>query len=182
MFYLILGLALWIAGHFFKRLLPGLRESMGNAGKGVSGMLVLGGLVLMVIGFRRADLTVVYDLGGWARHVNNLLMYFAVVLFGMGSSKGRMRAWLRHPMLAGVIVFAVAHLLVNGDLASIILFGGLLAWAVAEIVVINAREPAWTRPAPGAAKGDLRLLGIAAVLYAVIAAIHHWIGPSPFPV
>ena len=181
MTFLISGLALWVLAHLFKRLAPGPRERLGDAGKGVVALGILAGLVLMVIGYRRADTEFLYALPEWARHVNNLLMYGAVVLFGMGSSKGRMRSWLRHPMLTGVIVWAVAHLLVNGDTASLVLFGGLAIWAVVEILVINAKADPWQRPEPGSASRDIRLLIIAAVLYVVIAAIHSWLGYWPFP-
>ncbi len=178
---LVLGLLLWMAGHFFKRALPSVREGMGNAGKGVAAVLSLAGVVLMVIGYRGAFTDLAYMPPSWGIHLNNLLMLAAVVLFGMGSSKGRMRSWLRHPMLTGVIVWAVAHLLVNGDWASVVLFGGLGLWAIAEIVIINARSPAWVRPEPGPASGDIRLLVISAVVFAVIAGIHTWLGYWPFP-
>lgn len=181
MTFLILGLALWMLAHLFKRLAPGAREKLGDAGKGIVAFGILAAVVLMVIGYRRADTEFLYVLPDWTRHLNNLLMYFAVVLFGMGSSKGRMRSWMRHPMLTGVIVWAVAHLLVNGDTASLVLFGGLAIWAVVEILVINAKADPWQRPEPGPAAGDIRLLIIAAVLYAVIAAIHAWLGYWPFP-
>ena len=76
-------------------------------------------------------------------------MFLAVALMGAGQSKGHARSWLRHPMLTGVLVWAFAHLLVNGDVASLILFGWMAAWALASMALINAREPAWVRPAPG---------------------------------
>jgi uncharacterized membrane protein len=114
-------------------------------------------------------------------HLNNLLMLAAVALMGMGRSRGRARAWLRHPMLTGVTVWAVAHLLVNGDRASLVLFGGLGLWAVAAMALINAREPHWTRPEPGPASGDLRLAVITVVAFAAIAGIHTWLGYWPFP-
>ena len=84
-------------------------------------------------------------------------------------------------MLTGVVVWAVAHLLVNGDAQSVVLFGGLAVWAVAEMLVINATAGPWVRPEPGPAKGDIRLIVIALVLYGVIAAIHTWLGYWPFP-
>lgn len=178
---LILGILLWVAGHFFKRALPDLRVGMGNAGKGVSAVVILGGLVLMIIGYRQAFTELSYMPPSWGIHLNNLLMLIAVILFGMGSSKGRMRSWLRHPMLTGVVVWAVAHLLVNGDWASVVLFGSMAVWALAEMVVINAKSPAWERPAPGPVSGDVRLIVISLVVFGVIAAIHAWLGYWPFP-
>ena len=135
----------------------------------------------MVIGFRTSDFVPVYDPPAWTRHLNNLLMVVAVVLFGLGSSKSRLRGTLRHPMLLGMLTWAVAHLLVNGDQSSVILFGLLGLWAIVEMVVINRSEPA---PAPftgGSLAGDIRLAVISAVVFAVIAAIHTWLGYWPFP-
>lgn len=181
---LILGVALWWAAHLFKRVLPGQRTAlaarMGDASKGLVALAVVISIVLMVIGYRGSDFVPVWEPPLWMRHLNNLLMYVSVVLFAMGHSKGRMRAWFRHPMLMGFSVWAIAHLLVNGDLSSIILFGGLLVWALVEIRVVNGADPVWTRPEPGPAKGDIRLLVISAVVFAVIGLFHGWVGPWPF--
>lgn len=182
---LILGLILWWAGHLFKRLFPGpraaLAASLGDKSKGIFALVLLASVVLMVIGYRGADFVNVWYPPAWTVHLNNLLMLIAVFLFGMGSSKGRARSWFRHPMLMGFATWAVAHLLVNGDLASVVLFGSLLVWAVSEIVIINTADPNWTRPAPGPAKGDVRLVLISFVVFAVFAGIHSLVGPWPFP-
>jgi uncharacterized membrane protein len=183
---LILGLVVWTAAHLFKRAAPDARGRLAAAlgdrpSRGAMAVAILVGLVLVVVGYRRAPVVPVYDPPSWGIHVNNLAMFFAVALTGAGQSKGRARSWLRHPMLTGVLVWAVAHLLVNGDRASLILFGWMAVWAVASMVLINAREPVWVRPAPGPWTGDLRLLLIAAVLYALIAAVHAWLGYWPFP-
>lgn len=180
MIWLLLGLLLWSGAHFFKRAAPDLRAQMGNAGKGVMALIMVVGIVLMVIGYGSADPVPLWHMGSWTVHLNNLLMLVAVALLGLGKSKSRLRGTLRHPMLAGVIVWAFAHLIVNGDLPSLVLFGGLALWAAAEMVVINRAEPA---PAPfteGSPAGDIRLVIITLVVYAVISAIHLWIGPSPF--
>lgn len=175
------GIFLWYAGHFFKRLLPGLRARLGNGGRAVAAVLVVAGLVLMIIGYRGAGREFVYGPPLWGWHLNNLLMLFAVILLGMGASKGKLRAWLRHPMLTGALLWAIAHLLVNGDLASVVLFGAIGAWAVIEMIVINATAGPWERPEPGPISGDFRLLVIGLVLYVVIVGIHTALGYSPFP-
>jgi len=181
---LIAGLALWTIAHFFKRLAPNMRAGMtakmGNGAKGVVALALLGAIVLMVSGYRAAPVETLYDLPSWALRVNNTLMLVAVALLGMGSSKGRARTWLRHPMLTGVLVWAAAHLLVNGDVASIVLFGGLALWAVAEMLVINMQEGPWQKPEAGPASGDVKWLVISAVVFVVIAGLHIWIGPNPF--
>lgn len=181
MIVLLVGIGLWWAGHFFKRVLPGVRRRMGDRGKGIAALLIVAGLVAMVVGYRGAVLETVFVPPAWGRHVNNLAMLVAVILLGMGSSKGKLRAWLRHPMLTGVLVWAVAHGLVNGDLPSLVLFGSMGLWAVVEMVVINAKDGPWPRPEPGPIGGDVRLLVISLVAFGVIAAIHTWLGVYPFP-
>ncbi|MEM6466085.1 MAG: NnrU family protein [Pseudomonadota bacterium] len=182
---LSLGLLMWVAAHTFKRLLPTqrqmLQDKMGDASKGLFAVVIVVSVLAMIFGYRGAEFVEVYTPPAWGVHLNNLAMIAAIALFGMGKSKGRARAWLRHPMLMGVLVWGLAHLLVNGDMASMILFGGLAAWSVGNMVLINYREGAWTRPEPGPVSGDLRLLAITLVLYGIIAGLHMWLGPWPFP-
>ncbi|RMD93678.1 MAG: hypothetical protein D6811_04460 [Alphaproteobacteria bacterium] len=180
MSWLILGIALWWAGHLFKRLAPGARAALGAKGKALAAVVILAGLVLMVIGYRSAPFEPVIAPPAWGIHANNALMLLAVFLVGLGHSKSPLRCHIRHPMLTGVFVWAAAHLLVNGDLASLVLFGSFLGWPVVEILLINAREPDWTPPEGGSTAGTLRLVLITVVLYAVIAGIHIWLGHNPF--
>jgi uncharacterized membrane protein len=182
---LIVGIVIWVALHFLKRVAPGLREQMNASmgeklARGVISLLLLGSIVLMVIGYRVEPYDPVFAPMAGMGHLNNLLMLVAVILLGAGSSKGKARAMMRHPMLTGVIVWAVAHLLVNGDLASIILFGSMGVWAVVQMLLINRAEPNWVRPEPGPFARDIRLLVISLVVFAVIAAIHIWLGHNPF--
>jgi uncharacterized membrane protein len=180
MAYLILGLILWTAAHLFKRVAPDLRARMGKAGKGLAAVGILAGLVLMVIGYRQAVPVDVWITPAWTKHLNNLMMLGAVFLYGMSATKGRLRGAIRHPQLTAVKVWAVAHLLVNGDLASLVLFGGLLGWAVLEVVLINRAED-WNRPKPGEAKRDILLVIITLVLFFAMTFVHNWLGVWPFP-
>ncbi len=178
---LVLGVVLWIAAHLFKRVMPEARARMGDKGKGVVALLLLVSVILMVVGFRGAEFVQVYSPPSWGIHLNNLLMVIAIILFGLGSSKSRFRRITRHPMLAGMRAWAVAHLLVNGDLASVVLFGGLFFWALIQVPVINRAEPEWTKPKPGTLMGDIRLLVISVVLFVVIAFVHNWLGYPVLP-
>lgn len=181
---IVLGLLLWTAAHMFKRVAPGARailtERIGDGSKGIFAVLILGSVVLLVIGYRGAETGLVYVPPAWGVHLNNLLMFFAIALFGLANSKGRARIFFRHPMLLGFATWAVAHLIVNGYTASVVMFGGLLLWALASIVLINMREAAWVRPAPGPIMGDVRLVLITLALYAVVAGTHMWLGVWPF--
>lgn len=182
---LYLGMALWCAAHLFKRIFPGARAALeqrlgAGPAKGVVALALAVSLVLMVMGYRGTDIAPVYVPMIGAGHANNLLMLIAVMLMGAGSSKGHMRSWLRHPMLIGVIVWSAAHLLVNGDVAAVVLFGGMAVWAVVEMTMINYAEPDWQRPEPGPVKGDVRLVVISVVVFAAIAGIHTLLGYNPF--
>lgn len=185
MIWLILGVALWWAAHLFKRAAPGARaalaESIGDKAKGIFAILILISVVLMVVGYRAADYVHVYSPPTWGIHLTNLLMLISVALFGLGSSKSRLRPMMRHPMLWGMVVWAVAHLLVRGHLAAIILWGGLALWAFVAMALINRREPDWTPWQGGTLKGDIRLGLITLAVYGVLAAIHALLGVWPFP-
>lgn len=181
---LILGLILWTAAHFFKRLAPNaraaLQDRMGDASKGIFAIVLILSVVLMVMGYRAADTTFYWGRSVATTGLNNLAMLFAVALFGLGSSKSRLRSKFRHPMLWGTVVWALSHLLVNGDSASILLFGWIAIWALAEMQLINRAETDYVPYQGGSAMGDARLVIISLVLYGVIAGVHTWLGYSPF--
>jgi uncharacterized membrane protein len=176
---LLIGVGLWIAAHFYKRFAPEARAKMGDKGKGVVAMGIVAGLVLMIIGYRMAAFIPVWTPPSFFTGINNLMMIGAIVLFGMSATTGRLRGKMRHPMLAAVMVWAVAHLMVNGDLASILLFGSMLIWAVLSVHLINGAET-WNRPEPGEANNDIKLVIISVVVFVVIVGVHTLLGYSPF--
>lgn len=177
---LILGLILWIGAHFFKRLMPQVRARMGEKGKGPLALAMLLGLVLMVIGYRSTINQPVFTPIAGMGHLNNLLMLVAVFLLGAGAVKGRVAAMIRHPMLWGAVVWSIAHLLVNGDLSSLVLFGGIAFWALGQMFLINQAEGRWDRPAPGPWSKDAKNMVITLVIFGIIAGIHIWLGFNPF--
>jgi len=181
MIWLIFGVLLWSAAHWFKRAAPGPRARLGDKGKGLIALLIVVSIVMMVLGYRAADTVALWYLGGWAIHANNLLMLIAMVLFGVGHSKSRLRAMMRHPMLNGLVVWSVAHLMVNGDLASLVLWGGLSGWAILSMMVINAADPSPVPYDKGTLKGDIRLAVLSIVFFGAVVAFHGWIGPWPLP-
>ncbi|RKF16014.1 hypothetical protein D6850_00090 [Roseovarius spongiae] len=177
---LILGVALWAAAHLFKRLAPAARESMGDAGRGAVALAVLGSVALMVIGYRMADGAYFWGRTPAMVGLNNLLMLLSVYLFAVAGAKTALARRMRHPMLGAVKVWALAHLLVNGDTPSFILFGGLLAWAVAEVILINRAQPHWTPPPPASKRKEIIVLIAAIVVYLAIAAAHYALGYPVF--
>lgn len=179
-----LGLILWIGAHLFKYLAPEARARMGQGGRGAVALAVVAGLILMILGYRGADFIPVWYPPAFMVHINNLLMLLAVWVFGSSAAKGA-KAWpanrIRHPQLTAVKIWALAHLLVNGDLASILLFGALLGWAVASVILINRAEPNWTPPPHAGRATYIRLAVISVVVFVVATGIHLLLGVSPFP-
>lgn len=180
MIYLILGLLIWTSAHVMKRVAPGLRASLGDGpGKGiVTGLLVLS-IWLMVKGYGQVDGPIFWGRSPMLVGLNNLLMLFAVYLFAVSGLKTALARCIRHPMLAAVKVWALAHLLVNGDLGSFVLFGGLLFWSMVHVIVINKSEPAWVRPDPQPREKEVKAVGTSVVFFAIISGIHAWLGYSP---
>jgi uncharacterized membrane protein len=183
MIWLILGVLLWAFSHLMKRVTPGFRAGLGDArAKGLATLLSLLAIAMMIWGYGQADYIALWDPPAFLRHVNNLLMLVAVFLVMIGYVPGVLRTKMRHPMLAAVKTWALAHLLVNGDLASLILFGGILAWAVVNLILTNRMNPEWTRPHAGPVRNDLIwALGSVLVLGGV-GWIHGWLGYPVFGV
>ena len=186
MILLILGLVLWYATHLFRILAPAPRaaavERIGEGPwKAIIAVLSLVAVAEMVLGYRSADYIPVWSPPFWLWHVNNLLMLIAVFIFIGGSFASPVRRRIRHPQLTGVKTWAVAHLLVNGDLASIVLFGGMLGWAVIAVIGTNRRDgPRCDVPEAYATSTVIHVI-VALLLFVTIAWLHSLTGYSPFP-
>ena len=176
---LILGVALWSAAHLFKRLAPDLRAGLGERAKGPITLALVVALVLMVVGFRGADGAVFWGRSPAMAGINNLLMLASVYLFAAAGMKTALARKLRHPMLLGVVLWSLAHLLVNGDAPSFLLFGGMAAWALLQMALINRAE-SWTPPAAKPAKFEAMALAGSLLVYGAIAGLHYALGYPAF--
>lgn len=180
MTFIILGLLVWSAAHFWKRVAPANREKFGENGKAIVAVLSVTAIILMVIGYRGADTTVFWGRSPAMTGVNNLLMVLSVYLFAASGAKTRITKNIRHPQLTAVAVWAVAHLLVNGDTASFVLFGGMLIWSLVEMAVISRaqgpREPYHAVPV----RKELTATIATIVVFIVVGAVHALLGYNPF--
>jgi uncharacterized membrane protein len=178
---MILGLVLFLGVHLVttqRGLRARLIVPMGEGGYKIGYALVsVLGLVLIVWGF--AD----YRATGWIdvwfppmalKHITVALMLPAVILVVASYIRGRIYTTVKHPMLAGVKLWAAAHLLANGDLGSIILFGSFLAWAVFDRISLKRRSDAGAPPIPvGGIGNDLIAVAVGAVAYLALAFVFH---------
>lgn len=173
MFVLILGLVLFLGVHSVRMVAPGFRDAryaaMGEKGwKGLYSLISLAGFGLIIWGWimYRPDAPEIYEPPSWGRHVNYLLTLFAFILLTAANGPvGRIKAAVGHPMLLGTILWSGGHLLANGDLASLLLFGAFLVYAIADrFAVIGRKDPP---PVFESYRGDIMAIVGGGVTYAV---------------
>ena len=177
---LIVGLLLFFGIHSVAMLAPQLRAAgvarLGEFGwKGLYSLIAAVGLVLMVIGYGEArfDPSWLYISPGWTRHLMMALMLPVFILLLAAYLPGRIQATLKHPMLDATLLWALAHLLVNGAVHDLLLFGSFFGWALAERITIK-RRPARPVPAlPGSPFNDVIAVVVGLILYAVVALGGH---------
>ncbi len=165
---LVAGLALFILVHLIPSV-AALRTALiarlgAGAYRGLFSLVALAGLVLVVWGFARAPAEALYAPPGWGRQVAVFAVPVALVLLAAANMPTHIRAVLRHPMLLGVLLWAIAHLLANGELRSVVLFGSFAGFAVVDLVSVAARgkQPS-TEKAPRFAMDGLAIaLGLVA--------------------
>lgn len=188
---LIVGLILFLGVHSVRIVADGWRAStMARVGelpwKGGYAVLSLIGFVLIVYGYgaARLDGTLLYNPPVWTRHVAALLLIPAFILLVAAYVPGtRIKRAVGHPMVAGVKIWAFAHLLANGFLHDVILFGAFLAWAVANYVAARRRDrAAGVVYAVGPISRDVMAIVIGLAAYVVFVLwLHVWlIGVKPF--
>jgi uncharacterized membrane protein len=182
---MIVGLAVFLGSHTLITLRPQRAALIGRIGegpyKGLFALVSLVGILLIGYGFAR------YRAGGyidiwmpprWTRHVTELLVWPAIIVIVAAYIPGEIKRVLKHPMLVGVKLWAVAHLLSNGDLGSIILFASILAWAVYDRISLKRRTDA---PAPAVATGggyrnDFIVVVVGTLVYFVLGFwFHPWV-------
>src|SRR6202048_4639669 len=156
MLLLIVGLVLFLGVHSVAIFAPGLRAGTIHAlgegtWKGLYALVSLAGFVLICYGFglARQAPVVLYSPPAWLRYVAVILMLPVFPLFIAAYLPGRIKTAAKHPMLASVKFWAFAHLLANGMLGDVLLFGGFLAWAVVDRISLKRRSaPQVLRTAP----------------------------------
>lgn len=189
MIWLVLGLVLFLGAHSVRIFAdPWRAATIGRLGaggwKGGYTAVSIIGFVLIVVGFGAARLqpVVLWVPPVWTRHLAALLNLVAMVLLVAAYVPGNhIKARLQHPMILGVKVWAVAHLLSNQTLAEAVLFGAFLVWAVLDLRSARRRGATGTARAPALGSTVVTVV-IGVALWAFIAFWAHaaWIGVKPF--
>ncbi|MBB4302234.1 putative membrane protein [Rhodobium orientis] len=181
---LIIGLMAFLGVHLVPSM-PSLKARLtgtlgANGYRAVHAVIALIGLVLIVWGFgeaRAAGAPVLYDPPLFLRHLVHLLMLPVFILLISAYAHGRITRAVRHPMVLAVKLWAFAHLLVNGDLASVVLFGSFLAWGVIARISLARRERAGlVTVAGGPVRNDIIAIVGGLVIYGVfVMKAHIWL-------
>jgi uncharacterized membrane protein len=186
---LIIGIAVFLGLHVLPTIsdLRGkLTGSMGETGyKFLFSLLSVAGFALLVYGFAKAPAIQVWSPPAWTRWVAIVLMLPAFIFLVAAYVPGQIKAKLKHPFLIAIKTWALAHLIANGDLASIILFGSFLAYAVYDRITLKRRAATAlvTVPATGPPRNDLIAIVLGVVLYVLFLVWLHplLIGTAPLP-
>jgi uncharacterized membrane protein len=183
---MIIGLAVFLGAHTLVALRPQRAAVIARLGegpyKGLFALVSLIGILLIGYGFARYRAAGYIDLWvppHWIRHVTEALVWPAIILVVAAYVPNNIKRVLQHPMLAGVKLWALAHLLANGDLGSIILFGSILAWAVYDRIAIKRRGDAAAAVAVAASDGyrnDFIVVVAGTLLYFALGFwFHPWV-------
>ncbi|HNR23262.1 MAG TPA: NnrU family protein [Steroidobacteraceae bacterium] len=184
MMWLVIGVIVFFGTHSVAIFSPTGREYLatryGLGWRAFYSILSLVGLALIIWGYglARQEPLVLYQPPAWLRSVVALLMLPVFPLLFAAYLPGRIKAKLKHPMLAAVKLWALAHLLANGTLADVVLFGAFLAWAVVDRISFKHRVQRVIPSAPPGRWNDLIavVLGLGAYLLFVLVLHARWIG------
>ncbi len=188
---LVAGLILFVVVHSLRIFADDWRSQMvarlgPMAWKGLISVASLVGIIMMSKGYAaaRAAPVVLWQLPVWLSHLVSLLTLAAFILFVAAYiPKNKIKSQLGHPMVISVKIWAFSHLLANGSLADLVLFGGLLAWAVMSFRAARQRDrrDGVVRPA-GAMGPTLAAVAVGGAIWAWFAFYGHaWlIGGQPF--
>lgn len=181
MILLSVGLVAFLALHLLLAV-PGMRDRLvrrfgEKSYKLIFSALSLATFVFLVWGYARAPFVEIWQPAPWTRHVVMSAMVVALIFLMSAFFPGAIKRWLRHPMLNAIIIWAVAHLLANGDLAAVLLFSGFLVYAVVARIGANRRDEHLPLRALSVSKGnDLIAVVAGLALYAAfVLALHEWL-------
>lgn len=176
---LILGLIVFLGAHTFVTFRDARTAAMARLGHGyraLFALVALAGLALIIYGYgqyRAHDWVQIWSPPAFMRHITIGLMLFASIFITAAFIPSHIKAKLKHPMLAGVKTWALAHLLSNGDLGSILLFGSFLAWGVYARIAAKRRGDTGATVAPTGWTNDIIVVALGIVIYLALGFAFH---------
>jgi uncharacterized membrane protein len=180
MMMLILGVLLFACVHFVPALAPALKAGavrrLGeNPYKGIFSLLLLCAIALIIVGWRSVTPAPVYSPPSGLHGIALGLLVAAFLLLVASARQSRLRRLIRHPQLSGVALWGTAHLLLNGDNRALVLFGGMAAWAVLEMLAINRRDGVWIKVAAPSWGAEVVTVLVTALTVTAVIYMHPWL-------
>ncbi len=177
----ILGLVVFLGAHVFVSVRKERAALISTIGRGpylsLFALVAIVGVVLIGVGFARyraAGLIPVWYPPAWTRQIVVVAMWPASIAVVAAYIPGDIKRVLKHPMLVGVKIWAVAHLCANGDLGGMILFGSVLAWAVYDRITLKRRSDPGAPPIPlGGRRNDIIAIVVGTILYLALGFVFH---------
>jgi len=178
---LVIGLAVFIGAHVFVTRREARAALIARIGerpyRGLFALVSIAGVVLIAWGFaayRHTGYVQVWTPPSFTRYLTQILVWPAIILMTAAYIPGDIKRTLKHPFLAGVKLWAVGHLIANGDLGGIILFGAILAWAVFDRISLKRRTDPGGPPIPvGGRRNDLIAIVVGTIIYLALGLVFH---------
>jgi uncharacterized membrane protein len=149
--------------------------------KGLFALATLGSFVLMVMGWKAAEIGFIYEPPTWGRHVTPLFVLAGFVLFIASNAPTNIRRMVRHPQLMGVTLWGIGHLLSNGENRSVLLFAGMAIFSLVAMMASNKRDGDWVKRDKVSLPKDIITVVIALALFGGFMHFHEAIiGVAPF--
>ena len=177
---LIFAVVIWSLIHFIPATAVDLRARLvrrlgPKAYKGIFALAAIGALLLLVHGWKVAGIQPMFTPPSWGPYAAIGLSLLASLCFFAPYLKNNLRRLVRHPQLTGVLLWAIGHLLANGEARNVVLFGGFAVWSFLEMILLNRRDGAWIKSQSVPHAADLRLAITAIGFYALIMYSHVWL-------
>ncbi|MEM6463147.1 MAG: NnrU family protein [Pseudomonadota bacterium] len=190
MLIFLLGLILFLGMHSVRIVAPAVRDRIiaergEDQWKGIYSLVSIAGFILIIWGFSTARYVgpVLYSPPLWMAHITLLLMLAAFIMLAVfGMPAGKIKAAVKHPMLIAIKLWALGHLLANGDIASVLLFGTFLIWAVADRISVKRRFAPGDEPPieTGPVRNDVAAVVAGTVVYVLFVwRLHEWLFGVP---
>ncbi len=179
---LVLGLSIWFLLHLLPVTASGLRRSLiTKIGlmpyKGLFALGILASVAFMVLGWRSvANVTSLYDIYDMAIVPALIMILCGFVLMAASNLRSNFKRTFRHPQLLGFTLWSAAHVLLNGELRAVVLFGGLCLWSLVTMALLNRRDGVFEKPAKELPHKGVMVCAIGFVLFIVAVKGHAYLG------
>ena len=174
---LVVGILLFTLAHLFPAIMKPTRDALAerlgaSRYQGLFALVIVASIAIIVFAWQSTVPTPVYAPVLVPGLTASGLMLVAFILFIAATLPTNIKRFIRHPQMTGTLVWSVTHLLANGDSRSVVLFGSLGLWSLAEMVLCSKRDGEWQRPTPVALGNDVISVVAGITLFAAFAYFH----------